>query len=424
MYISNTGEFAVNSRRKEIAELLEKVMNELSPDKTMKKVFNRDISIYSKVYVMGFGKAAYNMYSGIRDSILKKLAYAGIIIPQDEIHDNGYPELEILKGTHPFISDVSVNSSNKMLSNFKNLNENDLVIVLISGGGSSLFEIPVSGINAGEIMNISREIMNNGGDIYELNHIRSALSMVKNGGLAEMLYPAKIDAYAVSDVIFNDPDIIASGPLSFPVHSPKMMEYIEKYIKTPEMKVLVKTHINFIDPDKKYFKNISYNIILKNQNFVDNIYNNIDDEKVNIGTDINGDVNDVASNIVNIIRTIYKIKNHGFWFVAGGEPTVNVTGHGLGGRNEELVLKMMKLMDNNECYTFASIGTDGIDGTSPAAGGIVDNDTGIENLDEYLKNNDSYHALLNAHGLIMTGRTGNNVSDIIIGYYSTEKGNN
>ncbi|MEM0139930.1 MAG: MOFRL family protein, partial [Ferroplasma sp.] len=243
---------------------------------------------------------------------------------------------------------------------------------------------------------------------------------VKNGKLAKMLYPATVVSYIISDVIYNDLNVIASGPLAMPQYDSALNEEIEMYIKTPELKKLISEHVENIPGNEKYFSRISYNIILKNLDFVEYIYSKIDDEKINLGSDINGDVVQVADAIVSAIRSIYRLKNHGFWFVAGGETTVNVTGKGIGGRNEELVLRMLRLMENEE-FLFASIGTDGIDGLSPAAGGIVDNMTSIDGIDSYLNNNDSYHALLEHNGLIITGRTGNNVSDIIMGYYSGER---
>ncbi len=125
----------------------------------------------------------------------------------------------------------------------------------------------------------------------------------------------------------------------------------------------------------KYYERIENIIILKNKDFVDYLYKNLDSNSVSLGSNINGDVNDVSNYLINILRNIYSVKRSGFWFVCGGETTVNVRGNGIGGRNEELCMKMHKLYNNDEQFLFLSIGTDGIDGLSPAAGGIVDNFT-------------------------------------------------
>jgi glycerate 2-kinase len=154
---------------------------------------------------------------------------------------------------------------------------------------------------------------------------------------------------------------------------------------------------------------------------VDFIYSELDGEKINLGSYINGDVKTVSYNIVNILRNLFEIKGKPFWFVCGGETTVNVTGNGYGGRNQELAVRMMENMDKKEEFLFISIGTDGIDGKSTAAGGIVDNSTKIENLETYIDNNDTYTALSQSNGAIITGRTGNNVSDIMLGYYGQKQ---
>ncbi|MEM0140411.1 MAG: DUF4147 domain-containing protein, partial [Ferroplasma sp.] len=216
MHIVNYDEIAISKKRIIATGLIESAINTMDPEKAISKAFNLNLSDYGHIYAIGFGKASYGMYSGIREKILGNLSYAGIIVPEDESHQNEFPELSIYKGTHPLISNESVESSRKLISHLNNLKEGDLVIVLISGGGSSLFEIPEDGIDANDIMKISKEIMNNDGDIFVLNHIRSCLSSVKNGKLAKMLYPATVVSYIISDVIYNDLNVIASGPLAMP----------------------------------------------------------------------------------------------------------------------------------------------------------------------------------------------------------------
>ena len=418
MNIKNKNDISTNDKRKFFINIIEKVFNELSPEKIINKKFNPDFNEYNNIYVIGFGKASFKMYSGIRNKIIGKVKYAGIIVPEDENDKNAYSELNILKGTHPYISELSVNSSRELLSNLKDLNENDLVIVLISGGGSSLFEIPVDNVSANDIMNISKEIMKNGGDIYSLNYMRSVLSEVKNGKLSKYLYPANIVSYIISDVIYDDLSIIASGPLKQTDNDFNINKLLNKYIKDDKLKNIIINNYKNYKIENKYFKKITNNIILKNNDFVNKFYEYMDTNSINLGSNINGDVDDVSGELAKVLRSVYSIKKSSFSFVGGGETTVNVRGNGRGGRNQELVLRLLKNMKNNENFVFVSIGTDGIDGMSNAAGGIVDNTTKISDLEYYLNNNDSYTALLKNHGVIITGRTGNNVSDIIMGYYS------
>lgn len=417
MAVNNIKDISFNDRRKFAVKLIDDMLQTLTPENAINNVFNVNINIYKNVYLIGFGKASFRMYSGIRPKIINKLRYAGIIVPEDEVIGHNFTELRIYRGTHPYVSNASVNSSIELLRPLKNLNEDDLVIVLISGGGSSLFEIPEDNVSVDDIMEISKEIMNSGGNIYDLNIIRLGLSSVKGGKLASYLYPAHVKSYIISDVFYDDLGIIASGPLVREDYSGDVQKISEKYVKNPGLRDFINKNYRKNTLDMKYYERIENIIILKNKDFVDYLYKNLDSNSVSLGSNINGDVNDVSNYLINILRNIYSVKRSGFWFVCGGETTVNVKGNGIGGRNEELCMKMLKLYNNDEQFLFLSIGTDGIDGLSPAAGGIVDNFTKIENIDDYLKNNDSYNALKPGN-IIMTGRTGNNVSDIILGYYN------
>ncbi|KQB36796.1 glycerate 2-kinase [Acidiplasma cupricumulans] len=417
MAVNNINDISFNDRRKFAVKLIDDMLQTLTPENAINNVFNVNINMYKNVYLIGFGKASFRMYSGIRPKIINKLRYAGIIVPEDEVIGHNFTELRIYRGTHPYVSSASVNSSIELLRPLKNLNEDDLVIVLISGGGSSLFEIPEDNVSVDDIMEISKEIMNSGGNIYDLNIIRLGLSSVKGGKLASYLYPAHVKSYIISDVFYDDLGIIASGPLVREDYSDDVQKISEKYVKNPGLRDFINKNYRKNSLDMKYYERIENIIILKNKDFVDYLYKNLDSNSVSLGSNINGDVNDVSNYLINILRNIYSVKRSGFWFVCGGETTVNVRGNGIGGRNEELCMKMHKLYNNDEQFLFLSIGTDGIDGLSPAAGGIVDNFTKIENIDDYLKNNDSYNALKPGN-IIMTGRTGNNVSDIILGYYN------
>ena len=352
MQVKNKKDISTNDKRKFFINSIEKVFNELSPEKIISKKFDLDLTGYNNVYVIGFGKASFKMYSGIRDKIINRIKYAGIIVPEDENDNNTYNELNVLRGTHPYVSELSVNSSEELLSNLKGLSENDLVIVLISGGGSSLFEIPVGDISVNDIMNVSKEVMKNGGDIYSLNYIRSMLSNVKHGKLSRYLYPANIVSYIISDVTHDDISIIASGPLKKTDKDFNIDELLKKYIKDNKLKNLIINNYKPYKIENKYFKKIRNNVILKNNDFVDKFYKYMNTDSINLGSNINGDVNDISNELVKILRSVYCIKGFGFHFVCGGETTVNVKGNGKGGRNQELVLRLFQNMKSNENFVF------------------------------------------------------------------------
>ncbi len=412
--IENYKDLAITDTRGYILNIIDKTLNAMDPENVISRfIENNKIKFdYKRIFLIGFGKASFKMYKGIRPFIIDKLIYASIIVPEDEKTDN-YNELKILRGTHPFTSDLSVSSSVSMLSGLKNLNENDLVIVLISGGGSSLFEIPEDGVKIDDIKNISKTMMDNGADIYELNAIRSMLSKVKGGKLSTFLYPANVISFIISDVRNDDPSIIASGPLTAMDYKIDDVKRISlKYLKNDENIIKMYSKV-----DEKYFKKIKQYIILKNRDFLDYIYSNIDYDTVNLGSNFSGNVEELSLKLHEILKNIYSSKKRPFYFILGGETTVDVRGHGSGGRNQELVLRFMKNSSDYEFYTMASFGTDGIDGVSPAAGGIVDSEHKINDIESYLNKSDSYNLLIKNHGAIITGRTGNNVSDIVIGFY-------
>ncbi len=410
----NEKDVCINGRRSFIINIFKEAFDELDPEKLVKPYLAKlNLSSYEKVFVIGFGKASMAMYAGIRNALVGRLSYAGIIVPEDE-NVIEYPELQILRGTHPYTSQASVDSSVELLSHV-HAGPRDLVIVLISGGGSSLFEIPEDGIDISFISEMSRKMMEHGSNIYELNAIRSALSRVKGGKLAKILYPARIVSFIVSDVPGDDISVIASGPLVKTRTDPRMV--YEKYRSVLDSRVQFFMDRSIIDDT--YFRNVENLVILKNSDFVNFVYQKIGKDCISLGSGIEANVDFLGTYLDTVLHDIHRIIGRPFWFVFGGETTVNVRGKGIGGRNLELSLRFMKNTSFTD-FLFVSIGTDGIDGSSPAAGGIVDGyerrNIKDEDMESAIEDNDSYTFLSKVHGAIMTGRTGTNVSDIIAGY--------
>lgn len=428
MRINNFEEIAINSRRERILKMLPGIFEELNPENACRNAirsYDSEIKAAYRVHVLGFGKAAFGMYAGIRDYAIDKVATASIIIPDDADVGREFPELKVFRGTHPITTKLSMNSSIDALEAFSDLSEDDILIVLISGGGSALFEIPEEGFSIDDVADISKCLMNSDADIYELNTVRSAISKVKGGKLARYLYPAKVIALVVSDVMGDDLNIIASGPLQKRKQDEgDLQNILKKYREKCPMlidKVSLRGNVPSVPND--YFMNVHCKVILRNKDFVDKLYHELSsqgEDVVNLGSGIKGDVVEVSQLLRSFVKDVSLLKGTPFWFVAGGETTVNVTGSGTGGRNEELALRFMQKLGKDD-FLFMSIGTDGIDGSSPAMGGIVDAESkksiGIAELETCLQNNDSYNLLKEHNGAIITGRTGNNVSDIVIGYY-------
>jgi len=432
MLVKNYSDLGTTRDRKEIIDCLNHVFLTISPssavEKASKKLSN-DIDESRRIFVIGFGKASLAMYEGIRGKVRDKLSYAGIIVPEDQEVSEKFQELEILRGNHPKVSELSVRSSKAILSHLKNLGKDDLVLVLISGGGSSLFEIPEKGIDIETLSSISDCLMKNGADIYQLNRIRQVMSSVKGGKLADMLKPAKIRSMVISDVTGDDLSIIASGPLVRSSGDEEAGKIIASYReKCKKIAMLEKIH-SMDDKENHEMENVENHLILKNYDYVEGVKDFLLRRHRNVITfeiGVAGEVSAVAKSLTETVRSLYSLFNGSFWLVFGGETTVNVTGNGKGGRNQELALRVMDNMKGDENFTFASIGTDGIDGYSDAMGGITDSKLKSEisraELLETLKNSDSNTLLSKYKSVIITGRTGTNVSDIMIMHYCGKMG--
>jgi len=421
--VKNASEINTGEKGKFLIEALPGLFDALSPENSMGK-YREEISSLSeshgRTFVVGFGKAAYSMYAGMRKFLQKVPVIADIIVPDQMEIENAFDELRILRGTHPESSSRSVEATEAMLTDLGVLSETDMVFVLISGGGSALFEKPASGFSIDEISRISKCMMINGADIREMNVVRGVMSSVKSGKFARILYPATVKAYIISDVIGDDISVIASGPLHAPSANRKFInDTITKYSGLCGYSAEELINAANIITDMKYFSRVSNTIVLKNRDFVTGLSKLIEarfGDVVVLGSDIMGDVSQVSKHIAETCRSIYDLKGHGFWLVFGGETTVRVAGSGKGGRNQELAVRIAIEMGSEEHYTVLAIGTDGIDGKSPAMGGIID-DSSMSilkqmGINKYLKDSDSYTLLSRGGSALITGFTGTNVSDI------------
>ena len=430
--VKNYNDLGTSDDRKKILDCFINVFATISPFSAVEiysRKLSHDIDESGRIFVIGFGKASLAMYEGIREKVREKLCYAGIIVPKDQEVADNFPELEILRGTHPAVSELSVKSSETILGHLKNLEKEDLVLVLISGGGSALFEVPEQGIDIRTLSSISDCMMKNGADIYELNRVRQLMSSVKGGKLAGILKPAKVRSMIISDVTGDDLSIIASGPLVKPSGNEEVRKIMASYGDRCKEIVALEKIMSGHDSGRQEMGDVENLLVLKNYDYVKGVKDFLLKNEKNVVAwepGVTGEVSEVARNLASVARSMYSLFNGSFWLVLGGETTVNVTGKGKGGRNQELALRFMDNMEDGEQFTLASIGTDGIDGYSDAMGGISDSTlkSSIQRheLLETLKNSDSNTLLSRYKSAIVTGRTGTNVSDIMILHYGGKKG--
>ncbi len=379
-----------------------------------KKNFSGDVT------VVAVGKAAWTMAFAAKEKLGDKVL-RGIIVTK-YAHSKGPIEgFEIIEAGHPVPDENSVIGAAKALELVKNLDESDDVIFLVSGGGSAIFEKPMEGIELEDIMDITNQLLSSGADIVEINTIRKHLSDVKGGRFA-LHCKANIFSVVLSDVLGDRLDSIASGP-AYPDNSTSQqaVEIVEKYKLKVNEKVLeaLKTEtpkeINncetvitgnvseLCSAASSIAKSLGYQPLL--------LTSTLDCEAKEAGRFMASVGREIRSG--NGLATPIAV-------IAGGETVVHIRGKGKGGRNQELCLSAAIGIEGLNDTVIFSVGSDGTDGPTDAAGGIVDGETAskIRSADiqpeVYLDNNDSYNALKVSGDLVITGSTGTNVNDLTV----------
>ena len=374
------------------------------------------------IYLVAIGKAAWTMADAAIDFLGSKITAGAVITKYD--HTLGeLAGIKIFEAGHPIPDENSVIATQYIFDMVSHLTEKDEVLFLVSGGGSALFELPQTGISLADIIRINGELLASGADIVEVNLIRKRFSQVKAGRFAELVQPATVFAIVLSDVLGDRLDSIASGPAAPDTTTSADAEAI-----------VAKYRLSLTDIQKEYLaletpRSIS-NVETVITGSVRSLCNSaaraaekagfrpyilttgLDCEAAEAGKFLGSIARDTAEGRNSFIRPCA--------IIAGGETVVTLKGSGLGGRNQELALSAAVGISGLENTVVFSFGSDGTDGPTDAAGGIVDGTTttrlkavGID-LHRVLANNDSYAALKAVDDLIITGPTGTNVNDISV----------
>ena len=395
------------------------------------RVYN--LGKYKNIYIVGFGKASGFMAATLEALFMERIK-AGIVNVR-----NGYVApckiIKVNAAGHPIPDEASIKGTLEIIQLLKDAEKNDLVFCLISGGGSALFELPFDGISLEDIQKITKLLLNSGARIDEVNAIRKHISQVKGGRLVKIC-KAEIISLILSDVVNDTLSAIASGPTS-PDASTFMdcKMILMKYDLFHKIPSSISKHIqNGLDgtieetpkSTDKIFDKICNIIIGNNRTALKTSYQKAIELGYNtsiLSSYIKGEAREVAKVFSAIAREIH-------WYggpvkrpaciIAGGETTVRVHGNGMGGRNQELVLSAAMEIDGLENTVILSVGTDGIDGNTNAAGAIADGSTVIRakgikmNPETYLDDNNSYSFFKGLNDLIVTGPTRTNVMDIML----------
>ncbi|WP_281973992.1 glycerate kinase type-2 family protein [Ruegeria faecimaris] len=332
------------------------------------------------------------------------------------------PGATVLNSAHPVPDERGLKAGRQIIDLLSAAREQDQIIALISGGGSALVPAPVDGLSLSDKIVVNELLLSSGLDIVHMNLVRQHLSQLKGGGFLRHGSPAPVTAYILSDVIGDDLRAVASGPTSPPIGTQADARRIcigaGIWKRLPQS---VRDHLEHSVPEQTIAVEATNHLIGSNTISLEAAHRCAAQFcRAEIASKaLTGDVSDAARQILQAARSVASDRPVALLF--GGETTVRLQGAGLGGRNQELALRVAQLAQGEAIpgnWIFLSGGTDGRDGPTPAAGAIVDvgtfdriRDAG-QNPSTLLANNDSHRALGLSGDLLMTGATGTNVADI------------
>ena len=391
-----------------------------------------DLSSYRNVYVVGAGKAAAKMASAVEE-LLRDHISSGIVIVKYG-HKLPLSLVEIIDAGHPLPDEAGVAGTTRIIDLLRRATEGDLVVLLLSGGGSALLPCPVDEITLEDKIRTTQTLLDCGATIHEVNTVRKHISKIKGGRLARLAYPATLVSLILSDVVGDSLDVIASGP-TVPDSSSfaDCLRVIARYKLEEKIPPRVRA---FLEAGARgeaeetpkagdpIFQNVRNVIVGNNRTALEAARLRAEELGYNtlaLSSYIEGEAKVVAAAHAAVAREIVATGTpirRPACVLSGGETTVTVRGKGLGGRNQEFALAAAAAIDGAEGVVILSGGTDGTDGPTDAAGGVVDGttlqrgrDKGLDAAD-FLRRNDS-HTFLRAVGdLLVTGPTFTNVMDL------------
>ena len=401
--------------REDANEIIRRAIRHVQPDTAVRNALRR-AELTGTIHLVAVGKAAWQMAHAAWEE-LGDTIWGGIVITKYHHARGSIGPLEIREAGHPVPDENSFAATQRAMELVQRLGEGDQVLFLVSGGGSALFESPL--IDGAELADITGQLLSSGANIVEMNTVRKRLSAVKGGRFARLCAPASVYAVVLSDIVGDPLDMIASGP-ACPDSSTCAMarEIATRYglrlsdracacldVETPKVLDNVETVITgsvgqLCASARRTATELGY-------------------EPLVLTDSLTCEAREAGSFLAAMVRC-HSGKGRRVALIAGGETVVHVTGEGLGGRNQELALAAATGIEGLKDAAIFSVGSDGTDGPTDAAGGYVDGTTAprLRELgkpaEAYLADNDAYHALSACGGLIITGPTGTNVNDLTV----------
>ncbi|MFU0504469.1 glycerate kinase type-2 family protein [Pseudaminobacter sp. NGMCC 1.201702] len=386
------------------------------------------IAAASRVILVAFGKAACPMARAALPFVKDRLAAACVLTNHENVVD--IDGVEVIGGGHPIPDAGSIAGARKIEDAVRSARPDDLVLVLVSGGGSALLCAPAEGLDLSDKIALNDALIRCGADIGEINSVRRLFSRLKGGRLARLAPQSRMVSLILSDVPGDDLATIASGPTARPlVGAQQAAAVLQRYDLLAGLPQAMRAHLDRQrdrdEMDPSAFDHVENLVIGSNRLSLQKMMGKaraISPTVMHVDEWLEGDVSAVAERLHNLASDAAG-QTGPIVVVSGGEPTVKVTGTGKGGRNQELALRFALLNEQkpiDRAWVFLSGGTDGRDGPTDAAGAVVDagspalmRQQGCDPI-AHLANNDAYHALASSGDLLITGATGTNVADIQI----------
>lgn len=418
MFIKNFEKLATTPQRKIVLELVEEALSSIqsenvlsrnvivSDGKLIIKDKSFDLSNFQRVFLIGFGKGSAKNSKFIEEKLGNYLTDGFVI----DTNPEDFKKIKFTKGTHPLPSEQNLIFTKLLLKDeLRDLSEKDLFIVVVTGGGSALFENPYRA-TLDKLIAIEEQLLKSGADIFEMNTVRKHLSLLKGGGLLKYLYPSRVIGIISSDVPGNDLSVISSGPT---VRDQTTVEDALNIVDKYRLRDITRDDFTQTPNEDKYFENVFNFLILSNQTALEAMKQKA--QELGINVNIYSDKFRGQAKMVG--KELIQETTSNSILLVGGETTVKVKGQGVGGRNQEVVLGALSFIDGKTIIS--SFDSDGWD-NSPFAGAIGDARTlekakelGLNPV-EFLNSNNSLVFFQKTGDGIETGRLPSNVSDLII----------
>ncbi len=401
--------------RNQVDSIVKASIQAVLPDEAVKRALE-GAQLTGRIVLVAAGKAAWQMAAAAAQQLGERICRGVVVTKYDHVK-GPIPGVDCYEAGHPVPDENSYKATQAAIDAVSGLTQEDTVLFLLSGGGSALFEKPL--IPNEDLTRLTQELLACGADIVEMNTVRKRFSAVKGGKFAVLCKPAHVYAVVLSDIIGDPLDMIASGP-AYPDSSTAQQAcaIAEKYhlTLTDQMRQLLEVET------PKALDNVTTQItgsVRQLCRAAEDACRTLGYKPVTLTASLSCTARDAGVMLGNIAQ-FHQDRQESLAFLMGGETVVHLTGKGKGGRNQELALAAAPGIAGMEGVAVFSLGSDGTDGPTDAAGGYADGETyaqlkgqGIE-IYQVLQDNDAYHALEACGGLIKTGATGTNVNDVSI----------